>query len=363
MKNKQLILLLCFWLICFFPIINRVFKIAPNYNIEKKKLAKKPSLKSEGVLGFTESYDGWYKKNFSGRSILFSGISNLVYKTFNSSILQDKAFVGKDGWMFLGNKGGSVVDETIGLDILSETKLKKITDNLKKRDAWCKKRGIKYYVAIVPNKHSVYKEKLPYKVNVEYNRLDTLVNYINNNSSLKAVNLGSNFPDLKKHELLYYKTNSHWNKIGGYYGYQNLMNFLTDQGHKVNVLIREDYQWDTTYAYKEDLTKMLDLSVREERYIPVIKKQAGTKLITFKVPKKRREYKRRYLNKKGKSKALIFRDSYGGSMEGFLKHSFKELTLIWDYEFLKAEINEQEPDFVIHLIVERNIEMLSLKNK
>lgn len=58
-------------------------------------------------------------------------------------------------------------------------------------------------------------------------------------------------------------------------------------------------------------------------------------------------------------KVLIFRDSFTSGILPYLKESFGEILFIWDYKLNKELIEQEKPDILIHIIVERNITQLS----
>jgi len=351
-KYKSFFFIGVFFLLSLFPLINSSLNIFPNYNIEKKAAVPKPVL-NNGILPYINEYNTWYKSNFSGRSVMFSFASNLIYKIFNSSIKEDRVVVGKEGFFFLGNKSGSVIDESLGIKIFNDNHLSQIEREVHERSKYCDSLGIVYILAIAPNKHTTYKDKLPYNTISNYNRIDQILNKLT--PRYNVINLGKDFEDYKKDQLLYYKTNSHWNKIGGYYGYEALMEYMIGIGYKDLKLSKSDFNW--TYETKDlgDLTKMIDLSIKESRVLPQVKKQQGTQTISNSNKGKRVKV---FKNNNKKYNTLILRDSYTSSMVDYLKHTFNRITLVWNHEFNKEDIEKLKPNIVIQIIVERNLDIL-----
>ena len=119
----------------------------------------------------------------------------------------------------------------------------------------------------------------------------------------------------------------------------------------------------TKISWKEDLTNMLDISVKEIGEYYSVKNPKSQKIksrLTIPDNYKRNPdtYERRYKSNSNDLKVLIFRDSFSSAMEKYLAESFGETVFIWSSIIDKKLIEKEKPDLVIHEIIERNIDVL-----
>ena len=107
---------------------------------------------------YAKNYD--YKKSFNIDNIE-KYINYSIYKLFNRSMVQEKVITGKEDFLFLGNSYDKVLHKTNGVYRPTKSETDVWTNKLKDLQKWYEDSGIKFIIAIAPNKHSIYKEKLP----------------------------------------------------------------------------------------------------------------------------------------------------------------------------------------------------------
>jgi hypothetical protein len=130
-------------------------------------------------------------------------------------MVKDKVIVGKDGFLFLGNKYNSVAHQTTGVVRPSEGAVERWSDRLKYLQQWYEKRGIKFLLVIAPNKHSIYREKLPDWMAYEDKTVTDDIMRFAKSKNLNILDLRAIFDSYKKSspKLLYQKSDTHWNNI------------------------------------------------------------------------------------------------------------------------------------------------------
>jgi len=167
------------------------------------------------------------------------------------------------------------------------------------------------------------------------------------------IDLGEELYDKKDSVQLYFKTDSHWNDFGAFYGSRILLKRLSEEFPDINYDIRlDDYDIKYDVANQKDLSKMLNLQVKEE-YASFTPKDIG---LTKKIEK---EAGLRFVNPKAKYKILILRDSFSLAMIKFLKDKFGESVFIWGHGFNKELILREKPDIVLREVIERDIDMFN----
>jgi len=373
-KIRNIIFLSCFILVIGVPIIDWQIGISAKLfpSVENRVLTKASSIDITKPEKFVKSFDNYYKDNFGLRNPLYIIYSKIKFHLFNISPLNDKVIVGKDGWLFLGNRFGKVIDETLGIDTLNDQELKRITNNINKNNFWLEQKGIKYYVAIAPNKHSIYKEHLPDYLNIKPNntKLEQLKKHLKREIDFEIIDLSEKINKYKNVKRLYHKTGTHWNDYGAFLAYQDLIGKLKKDFSSIKIRNITSYKIDTHFNHQEDLSKLMEINIKEESILLSAKFESNCQLAekSLNVPnnfkRKPKDYEIRYRKSEEnkKLKVLIFRDSFCTSMIQFIKESFYETVFIWITPFDRSVIELEKPDIVITEVVERNIDFLMKRN-
>ncbi len=158
-----------------------------------------------------------------------SHVNFLAFKIFGKSTNPANVIVGKQGDLFLGNMHNKLLYKTMDIYPYSDVQIDHWSKNLVHLQQWYEYQGIEFILVLAPNKHSIYAENLPHWVQpAEYNLTDKLIN--------ASKKLGAHIVDLRpillesKHdydELLYWKTDSHWNQLGATIGFKASLEALS----------------------------------------------------------------------------------------------------------------------------------------
>lgn len=188
--------------------------------VEKRKPAAIPhwSWEMKAIEGYFPQMESFVNDNFSFRSELV-GLKSKVGLMLGMSNFSEKVIVGKDGFLFLGNAHDRVIDQVTGKKRFSKKKLTDWQKFFQQKKEYLDGKGIPLYIAIAPNKHSIYPEYLPN--NIKPASKNQLQQIIDSNEELEILNLKDVLFREKKNwsNLLYHKTDTHWNVIGSYLGY------------------------------------------------------------------------------------------------------------------------------------------------
>lgn len=351
--NKLLYIVL-FLIIILLPVIKidseKVDKIE-NRNLSlKSQLIKGKSLN----MNYGKETENWLNDHFYKRREIIN-----FYEKINTTIIgrieNEKALVGKENWIFY--KGDNSIENFQNINLFTEAQLKNIEDNLKNREDWLKKQNIKYYTFIAPDKNKIYKEYFPNYINQInlFGKGYQLREYLKN----KNINLIYPYEELikeKKANLVYWKTDTHWNEYGGYIGYKRLIDEIKKDFQEVKTV--KENELNISFApYGGDLLGMLNLNF--DIYKNINYKTLNIKNQNFSYIKN--EGRNGVLTKSSKKyKVLIFRDSFTSAMTPYISETFGEVEYIWRHDFnnFQNKIKEFKPDIVIHEIVERYIGVL-----
>jgi len=309
----------------------------------------KASLKYNSKRPF-EMFDSYYKNNFAFRNILAN-----QYLAFNSNFVKaspiaDKVIYGKDGWYFLGDSYNKVYSKALGINTTTEAEIDSNVTRVLEMKRFCDSLNIKFYYFIPPNSHTIFGEYLPVKPNYKGKRdLDILKEKLD--GKINFIDVRSELFEAKKQKKIYYKTDSHWNCTGGFYGVQKLISIIKKDFPDLENLKWKDFEPVEYVKDQMDLTTMLNERVIEKDYLFKYKKEN----YSVKNEKINNIDHMIIVNPDKKYNCLLFRDSFAGSIVDFLSASFGKTTYISTSLFDKNKIIEEKPDFVIFEIVERNV--------
>lgn len=198
-----------FYIKCFLIFSFVLISLLPSYNFYQ----------------YAKNYD--FKKSFNIDTVE-KYLNYTVYKLFNISLKYEQVISGKDGFLFLGNKYDAVLHKTNGNYRPSTEEIKNWTKKLKDLQSWYENKGIKFIIVIAPNKHSIYKEKLPNWMNYDGKTITDDIIEAANKENINLLDLRSILISQKDNEnLLYNKQGSHWNTKGSAIGFEATMNKLS----------------------------------------------------------------------------------------------------------------------------------------
>lgn len=299
---------------------------------------------SYDTAGTTVYFKKWYryiedhfplKNEYIKQSNLIKGV---WFKSFNS---KNKVIIGQNDWLFYNScvYDDEGLDEFAGFDRWNPEQLKKVVENIKTIKKWCHKHNIQFEVLICPNKQTIYPEYLP-------------TNYLRKHDSRltqlkkelpEIINLENIFKVSRKEnpsQLLYYKTDTHWNSYGALLAARELRKSLVPHFSYIDDLSIS--LKDSVSLNGFDLANMIALKNKFIDSIP---------LVTF--------------NNKSSQKIpslVMVHDSFSGSLESSLNQLFTTITyrhLYTDGIPSPSYLLENKPDVFIIELVERYKEILT----
>lgn len=338
-------------LLCF-PIIGVFYPISFSESCDNRELAQKKDLSFENLLN--GKFESYFQDHFSARNTIIRLNSFLKYRLFKSSALPKESLIGKEGWFYYTSESDFELKSYSNKNLLTSQELKQSTKEWESRKKDLNKRGIQYHMAVWPNKSTIYPEYAPWRLKLqkagEKSKTDQVLNYLrDNNSTIQILDVRRNLLDKKKTEKIYHKQDTHWNCLGAFYAYQDLMSFMGIEPYQ-----KSDFKitWEDTN--QGDLKGIMGLCNSEE----IVEKQPLMDLVfqQNEIEYRKTDQSNMFLNKnsniKSNSKILVFRDSYTSLVAHFLSLHFNESYYIWsDYD--QAVVDKIKPDVVLVAKVER----------
>ncbi len=328
-------------------------------DIENRRLAKFPALKIDDEYNeqFTSDVEEWLNDRFGLRRFYLE-VDEFLKSVFQPNRIEnEKAFLGKDGWLFY--KMFDSVENYQGINLYTEEELQNAVNNIISKNEWLESQGIEYYIMISPDKNLVYGEYYPDYIN----KVSDNHKYKQLSESLKGSGVNFFTPydklmDEKKNNILYYKGDTHWNELGAFYGYETLMNEIVKDFPNVVPLTLDDFEVDETDVVKKDLINVLGYEVDGGMH-PTLKKKVPYNYEVLLDDRTQQGIITH--NPNAELDVFICRDSYINAMEPYLEETFEnvEIRYYQTVEDNQDYIKENKPDIVIETFVGRNIDEIS----
>lgn len=348
------VIIVLFLIFICLPEINRhLLIISDNSSSEQRTLASYPVFNIREISAFNKEFESFYNDHFGFRLQLVTANTRLHMYLFGISNVDiiPPVVIGKDGWLFV-NLHGPANPMTFtgwqGYNPYSLDQLATIQENLEAENIWFAKRNITFLILPAPDKNSIYPEYLPrrFQTIVGPSRQAQIFDHMKLHSALELVDVRQTLLSAKKSYQLntYYKTDSHWNNVGAFLAYAEIMKRLLRVYSELVPHRFEDFISNRRIKYKGDLAKIAKLDVSH-----ILEDQL--------VPKENTTYNNMGLKK---GTLLIFGDSFSDT---FFKDYFHRHfnTVISAYGMRAANtqvekhlVSQYQPDVVIHESVERH---------
>jgi hypothetical protein len=366
MKKNNHFLITIFFLILILPSLDAIFNFSPVRDLfEKRTLSSKPELPSNAkeLVNYPDKFESFYNDHFGFRKTLIFLNSQIMDKVFDQSP-SNRAVFGKNGWLYFDNynsledvRGGIFYDHKI---------LENGVNALIKNWQELKQNNIDYVFVVAADKSTIYPEFLPNYIKPKFgnSRLDQFLALLKKEAA--------NFPiiDLRNTSLtaktlenkeIYYKTDTHWNKIGAYYGYKEIIDFLSINHPNLKPRLRKDFIVKGHMKKDGDIANIMNLKLGYDIEYDLIPKTSFNYL-EVKVTKKEQErfHKPFFFVNKNKNLPILFsyKDSFSDNLMHFLPENFSKSYLINEFPCrinLKV-IAEYKADIVIHQMWEGRIQ-------
>ena len=363
-KLKNMYILISILFLCFLIMPNIIYRIFyknfDHTNYENRTFASSPILVSTNINEYPKKYEEYFNDYLPFRNELVK-LKNLNDIFVFKNIIHGGVLLGKDKWLFPKD----LTEKYIGIEKynFTEKELEKAKNNLIHFRDELKKKNIDFIFMVCPDKQSIYFEYMPDYIKRKSIKsgTDIFVEYIKNNTDIKVVYPKEELLKYKDKYQLYYKYDNHWNNLGAYIGYSELMkslNIYVDNIDNVNIKslsANERFNFDI-YHYN-DLANLLGLS--KIKYYNNDKAYIISNYIT-----KNYYVKDGFLyNSKAYSNEnniMMIKDSFSLNMIDYIATEFKQSEFILTYSFRNEDILKYKPDIVVFETVERVLKQICL---
>ncbi len=374
--NKRVLVIFLFLIFLILPnIIHTIFyDIFDNTNYENRVISKKPVLDFKHLNEYIKDYNIYFNDNLPFKNELVKLKNFIDVKFFKNIISTPRKLLGYEKWLFFNFTFRKLRNK------LEEKELLELKNMLVSFNTRLKKENIDFILLICPKKEFVYPEYFPkyYKLENHDNRTEQFVEYMKG-SGVKIIYIKDQLLTYKNDYKLYYKYDHHWNKLGAYVAYSELMKLLSLPYDDIDNLIiisnsYKNYNKNFLYSQYNDIAKGLALSeskIFTDDYIFDISNYY-TNTSGY--------YKTNYLNWANfdtysfsnyyNKKLFIIRDSYFSLMVDYIAPLFSNISFLHYNRFFDSKFNKgNKPDIFIaeyldlnSYTIEEFVRMLSQKD-
>lgn len=327
-------------------------------NYEQRSAAEKPVLTLQTLRNYPRDFEAYYNDHIPFRTQLVKANSSFFLKFLHQSPV-DKVILGKDGWLFYNPRGsdGDPIADYQGVRTVSEEQLSKIAHALVTFRDSLSAQGKEFILMICPSKESIYgNEFLPdhFATGNTYTIGDQVAAYLQTHTDLTIVYPKEVLLKAMKEDpdnLYYYKTDTHWNELGGYIGAAELLKALD-----ISMPALSELQISQTQDYVGDLSKMTGMQSEFACDVTyTLHGYAENEAVLLSEDEKSRQYTADYTDSRS---ILILRDSFSINMFPYLASQFKKTTFVSRGHYAPDDLLDPQADIIVGQFVERYWEYL-----
>lgn len=270
--------------------------------------------------------------------------------------------VGQDGWLFLDQEGA--IDDYRCYDPFEPGELDRIAANIEELRAHLEQQGIAFYLLIAPDKTSIYPEYLPKSVSRvgQVCRIDQAVATIKKRTRVTMIDTRHRLLERKAEVRVFQKTDTHWNDVGAFVAYHELLSAIHQRFPSVQPYDRSEFEQRTKTVPGLDLARLLSLqqTMKEQdiTLTPLQPRQAVQSTYTFADPNPGRYKDPAAWEVPGSTapRLLLLRDSFARAPLPFIIEHFSRTASVWSYAALPDILQAEQPDIVVMEVVQRKLE-------
>ncbi len=237
-------------------------------------------------------------KNMTNIELALNKIYNKILLSLNIDdyyITQNQVVFGENDWLFY--TGDNSIEHYKGTNLPSQEELDVYLNRVQKVGNYFESIGKEFVIYVAPNKERMYAENMPKGIKVvsETKRIDLIKQHIDQNSNVKMVYPYLELTEQKNIEQqLYYKWDTHWNKLGAYYAFCELYSAIGGEAAPIsyeckNIFADRDLQLMIAKEKGEDLEYFTNyrpeiscqISLDGSKYISKSNNPNGKKLLLF----------------------------------------------------------------------------------
>lgn len=345
-KTKANLALAAFLTVCLVPSAGMLL-LPQGEAAANQTLAQPPRLLlADGSFnsGVLDEVTDYVADHFAFRQEMITASAALDAAVFRVSDQED-VLLGREGWLFYRE----TVDDYLRTNPLSERQLFGAARTLALLQEYAADRGARLYVTVAPNKASLYPEYLPQvgQPMSEASDTDRLIPLLEE-QGVSYIDLFTPFQ--AREEVLYYRTDSHWNVRGAALAHDAIISALGKADQEPFF----SGSWHEGEPHLGDLYEMLyPAGTRMEE------DAAFDRAFSFSYARAIRSPEDQFIQTENPDRSgnlLMFRDSFGNLLHSFLADAYGQAAFSRSMPYQMSLLDQTGADTVILEIVERNLD-------
>lgn len=352
MKKNGILFLICFFILIFAPVpIFSLFREQIGYkNTENKVLSEFPELSSENFSTWPRRFEEWFSDILPFKTQFIE-----LYRGFQLrsglDFAQSDVIRGNDSHLFYR----TTVENYKGISRFTDEELEKIRKNLEGLFGTLQAQGADCLLYIAPDKEQVYHSFMPSiirRISTE-SRADQVVDYLTDRVNFPVLYPKTRLMELSLTQPVYYTTDTHWNNLGGWIAATQVRSAFTGEPET-----KEQPQFHYYDSEGKDLAGMLGLSEQiPERNGVAIDHNDGINV--WKPETVDHGKLQRFMSDAPvKKKMLLIGDSFSEYFMQSAIHDITEIHFVTYGELYRIDLVQESPDYVVIMLVERNLPFL-----
>ena len=340
-------------------IVYDYFPVEASSANEQRELAPPPEFRLRRIQGFPAQFSKYYRDHLPYRIPMVALNTRLMFEGGNISPAR-YVMTGSDGMLFFNSRfledNSDSLADFLHTNRYTPEQLERLKTILERVQAFCAGRGIRFALLLLPNKSTIYPERMPlvFQRNVTgESRLEQLTEYLRSHTSIPVINPTPELLAAKeKHpEQLYFNSDTHWNHLGAYIGTRTLMRELTPE---IPVPELGTYSIQNRRDYYGDLWRLINATSRvDDNYFPEI---PG---VNFDTERYVVGHRLTLDNPEAPGgRLMMLRDSYSFYMTPYLGKYFKRVDLVTQGPLPVSLIEQTKPEIVVFEVLERFLDRL-----
>lgn len=193
------------------------------------------------------NFSNYFADHFFKRDEIIEIFSKFkYYLSYNNYSILGHAVINKrNNWCFRLEDYSLAVFKP-----LDDVQVKKISENFKRLNDFCKKNNISLYIVVVPSKEDIYKKYNNYLPKDGIENFNQIYNYSKYICDVKIIFPSKEFKALAQTDYLFYKTDYHWTDFGAFVAYQMLAESISKDFPNFISLTKKDFD-----IYKNKLVR------------------------------------------------------------------------------------------------------------
>jgi hypothetical protein len=322
-------------------------------------------------LSWFQSFERWFSDRYGMRDALVYYGSRLQLARTGTPMNQDVA-IGRDGWLFFDENytpGQPHFASLYGKAPIAPSDLQAIASNLERVREQLKACAMPFYLVLAPDKQTIYPEKLRMPPPPDaVTQADQVVAYLHAAApELRIIDLRQPLKDAKasqKYEL-YKRTDTHWNTLGAFVGYQTIAKTLVHDGILASApraelsaftLTREPFKGGDIAV---DLLALPDYFEDYVVHLSPVQPGHAREISPPGWPANVNDAFRVTENTAGHGNLVLYRDSFSGELMPFFAEDFHRMYSFLGHRIDGERVRQAHPTVVMLQIVERRLRQLN----